>query len=317
VRLREYNYDTYNVYNILVCNGGASADFELFTRPTELNRFKTNIYIVFPVYVAVFFLLFTGTLAWSDDTTGPTLSAQAEVPSATGEVVGDTEEDAWEEEDDWDEGWGEEDTIADPLEPLNRVFFHFNDKLYYWALKPLARGYAAIFPEDIQITVRNFFDNLRSPTRAVNCLLQGQAKDSSVEVARFALNSTVGILGLVDFAKDVLDLNSTREDTGQTLGFYGAGGGFYINWPFLGPSNFRDSLGLLGDAYLHPFIFFDLDTGVIVGTWTLEKVNYAALTMGDYELFKETALDPYTALKDAYQQHRNGLIKEDRSGFNE
>ena len=273
-------------------------------------HYKIKKNIVFWVYAAVFILLLTGTPTWADDSAGPASNAEAEVISAAGEVGVDAEEDAWGEDDNWDDEWGEEDAIADPLEPLNRVFFHFNDKLYYWVLKPLARGYAVIAPEELQILVRNFFDNLRSPTRAVNSLLQGQVKDSSVEVARFALNSTVGILGLADFARDTLDLQSTKEDTGQTLGFYGAGGGFYINWPFLGPSNFRDSLGLLGDAYLHPFIFLDLDTGVIVGTWTFEKVNYAALTMGDYELFKETALDPYAALKDAYQQHRNGLIKE-------
>ena len=275
-----------------------------------MNHFKIKENIVFSAYAAVFFLLLTVTCIWADDTTDLSPGVQTDVTLETGEAGSNAEDDAWEDEDNWDDEWEEGDTIADPLEPLNRFFFHFNDKVYYWVLKPVAKGYAVIFPEDIQITVRNFFDNLRSPTRAVNCLLQGKVKDSSVEVTRFVLNSTVGILGLVDFSKDVLDLNSTREDTGQTLGVYGAGGGFYINWPFLGPSNFRDSLGLIGDAYLHPFIFLDLDTEVIVATWTFEKVNYAALTMGDYELFKETALDPYVALKDAYQQHRNGLIKE-------
>ena len=275
-----------------------------------MNHFKIKKNIVFLTYIAVFFLLLTVAHAWAGGTTGLSPSVQPDVTLEKGETGSNAEDDAWKEEENWDDEWEEEDAIADPLEPLNRFFFHFNDKLYYWVLKPVARGYSAIVPEGIQISVRNFFDNLRAPTRAVNSLLQGQVKDSSVEVARFALNSTVGILGLGDFAKDVLDLRSTKEDTGQTLGYYGAGGGFYINWPFLGPSNFRDSLGLIGDAYLHPFIFLDLDTEVIVGTWTLEKVNYAALTMGDYELFKETALDPYAALKDAYQQYRNGLIKE-------
>ena len=275
-----------------------------------MNHFKSIFFIIFRAYVAVFFLLLTFTHAWSGDADDLSPSAQTDVNLESNEVAGDAEDDNWQEEDNWGDEWEEGDVIADPLEPLNRFFFHFNDKLYYWVLKPVAKGYAFIFPEEIQILVRNFFDNLRSPTRAVNSLLQGQVKDSSVEVTRFVLNSTVGILGLGDFAKDVLDLNSTKEDTGQTLGFYGAGGGFYINWPFLGPSNFRDSIGMVGDAYLHPFIFLDFDTEVIVGTWTLEKVNYAALTMGDYELFKETALDPYAALKDAYQQYRNGLIKE-------
>ncbi|UCE93223.1 MAG: VacJ family lipoprotein, partial [Flavobacteriaceae bacterium] len=204
----------------------------------------------------------------------------------------------------------EEDAIADPLEPLNRIFFHFNDKLYYWLLKPVAKGYSAIVPEGIQISIRNFFNNLNTPTRVVNCLLQGQVKDSSVEVTRFVLNSTVGVLGFGDFAKDVFGLHSTREDTGQTLGVYGMGGIFYINWPFLGPSNLRDSFGMVGDAYLHPFMYLDADWEVLVGARAFEKVNQTALTLGDYELFTETALDPYAAVKDAYQQYRKGLIKE-------
>jgi phospholipid-binding lipoprotein MlaA len=275
-----------------------------------LNYSKTKNSIVFPVYVAFYFLLLTANHAWSGDTVDLSSSAQTDVTFTTGEAVGDAEDDGWEEEDNWDDEWEEGDAIADPLEPLNRFFFHFNDKLYYWVLKPVARVYSGVVPEGIQISVRNFFDNLRAPTRAVNSLLQGQVKDSSVEVTRFVLNSTVGILGLGDFAKDVLDLRSTKEDTGQTLGYYGLGGGFYINWPFLGPSSFRDSIGMVGDAYLHPFMYLDADWEVLVGVKAFERVNHAALTLGDYELFMETALDPYTALKDAYQQHRKGLIKE-------
>ena len=275
-----------------------------------MNYFKTKTYIVFPVYVVVFFLLLTVTHAWAGDTNDSSANAQEEGVFATGEAGSEAEEDAWAEEDSWDDGWEEGDTIADPLEPLNRFFFHFNDKLYYWILKPVSKGYTVITPEEVRIVVRNFFDNLRSPTRAVNSLLQGQVRDSSVEMTRFVLNSTVGIFGLVDFAKDYLGLHSTKEDTGQTLGYYGAGGGFYINWPFLGPSNLRDSFGMIGDAYLHPLLFLDVDTEVTVGIWVFEKVNNTALTMGDYELFTETALDSYTAVKDAYQQYRNGLINE-------
>ena len=144
----------------------------------------------------------------------------------------------------------------------------------------------------------------------MNSLLQGQIKDSSIEVARFCINTTVGILGFGDAAKDVWGLKSTDEDTGQTLGYYGSGGGIYINWPFLGPSNLRDSFGMVGDFYLHPFSYFDMDWEVTVGARAFEKVNQTALTMGDYELFTETALDPYAAVKDAYEQYRNGQIKE-------
>jgi phospholipid-binding lipoprotein MlaA len=275
-----------------------------------LNDPKIKKQLMLPLFMVVFFLLLTVSFAWPGETDGPSIRAQDDVISATGETAGDAEDDAWVEEDNWDDEWEDGETIADPLEPLNRFFFHFNDKMYYWVLKPVARGYSAIVPEDIQITVRNFFDNLKTPSRAVNSLLQGQVRDSSVEVTRFVLNSTVGLVGLVDFAKDYLDLSSTKEDTGQTLGYYGAGGGFYINWPFLGPSNLRDSIGMVGDAYLHPFMYLDVDWKVIAGAYVFERVNKTALTLGDYEFFTETALDPYTAVKDAYQQYREGLIKK-------
>lgn len=254
-------------------------------------------------------LLCLSTLTWHVE---PGLSAALEpAPSSlsTGESGNGQGDEVWEDEDVWEDEWELTASIADPLEPVNRLFFLFNDRLYYWVLKPVARVYGGFIPDDLQIAFRNFFDNLRTPARAVSSLLQGKVADSSKEVGRFVLNSTVGIFGVGDFARDVLDWRSSYEDLGQTLAFYGAGGGFYINWPFIGPSNFRDSLGLLGDAYLHPIIFLDVDWGTVVGLWAFEKVNYTALTIGDYELFTETALDPYAAVKDAYQQYRQGLIE--------
>lgn len=279
-------------------------------REIELNIFKSKITCLI-WGCAVLLLLFSwGGYAGAGTVQGNQSDTWIAAADGPGETASENNDDTWEEEDDWDDEWDESDAIADPLEPLNRFFFHFNDKLYYWVLKPVARVYSGIIPEGVQIAVRNFFSNLMTPTRAVNSLLQGQIKDSSVEVTRFVLNSTVGVLGFGDFAKDVFDLQSTREDTGQTLGYYGVGGLFYINWPFLGPSNFRDSLGMVGDAFLHPFTYLDVDWEVKAGIKTFERVNYTALTLGDYELFTETALDPYAAVKDAYQQYRNGLIKE-------
>jgi len=272
---------------------------------------KPKIQNVFPVCTVVFFLLLATIYAWSGNAAASSTDAHSAVALvAEDKVVSDTQDDTWAEEDNWDDGWEDGEPIADPLEPLNRIFFRFNDKLYYWVLKPVAKGYTAMTAEDVRIAIRNFFDNLKTPTRAVNSLLQGQVKDSAVEVARFVINSTAGFLGLADFAKDSFDLQATREDTGQTFGYYGAGGGFYINWPVLGPSNLRDSIGRIGDLYLHPFQYLDVDDEILTGARVLEKVNFIALTLGDYELFTETALDPYSAVKDAYQQYRNGLIKE-------
>ena len=217
------------------------------------------------------------------------------------------------QEEKWEDEWEVAEALADPLEPVNRLFFHFNDKLYYWVLEPVARVYSGFVPEEMQIAVRNFFDNLEAPARAVNSLLQGNVRGSASDVARFTLNSTVGIIGFGDFARDVFGLQSSNEDLGQTLAHYGAGGGFYINWPFLGPSNLRDSLGMLGDGYLHPFILLDVDRDVTTGLRTFDVVNSTALTLGDYELFVGSALDPYATVKDAYQQYRNGLIQNNGS----
>ena len=275
-----------------------------------MSRYGIKVYFIWPAAITAVVLLPIFSQLWAADVPGSSQSGETiTVAASVDHSPTAADDDIWEEENSWDDEWGEE-AIADPLEPLNRLFFRFNDKLYYWVLKPVAKVYGAIVPEGLQIAFRNFFENLRTPTRAVNSLFQGQAKDSSVEVARFFINSTVGILGFSDAAKDIWNLESTREDTGQTFGYYGAGGGFYINWPFLGPSNLRDTVGLVGDLYLHPYTYLDMDWEVNVGVEVFEKVNSTALTMGDYELFTETALDPYTAVKDAYQQYRNGLIRE-------
>jgi phospholipid-binding lipoprotein MlaA len=118
------------------------------------------------------------------------------------------------------------------------------------------------------------------------------------------------MVGLGDFAKDVLGLQPTYEDTGQTLGYYGLGGIFYINWPVLGPSNVRDTIGMVGDYFLHPLNYIDIKWEERLAIKAYDRVNRISLTLGDYELFTETALDPYTAVKDAYQQNRTGRIND-------
>jgi len=217
------------------------------------------------------------------------------------------EDDAFEDED-----WSDDELsiVADPLEPINRVFFHFNDKLYFWILKPTATGYKFLFPKGFRISVRNVFANLLAPARVVNNILQGKVPESGVELGRFAINSTIGILGLFDVAKNTYNLEASEEDLGQSLGFYGAGPGFYIHWPILGPSNVRDSIGRFGDAYLDPLNYLAGNIYVRAGIYAGEKVNYTSLTLGDYELFKETALDPYVAVRDAYQQFRQGRVED-------
>ena len=278
-----------------------------------LNPFRHGSRIVsLPVF---FFALFVFAAPLFAADTGAGQNNATQVAASTGEQVeadnDQFDEDAWAEEENWEDGETDEFVpIADPLEPLNRIFFHFNDKLYYWALKPVARGYKAVLPEDIRIVVRNFFNNLLAPTSIVNNLLQGKVRKSAEELVRFVSNSTVGILGLGDFAQDVLKLDPTFEDTGQTLGYYGLGGIFFINWPVLGPSNVRDSIGMVGDYFLDPLTYLDIKWQERLAIKAYDRVNRTSLTLGDYELFTETAIDPYIAVKDAFQQYRDGKIND-------
>ena len=210
-----------------------------------------------------------------------------------------------------EEGGQEEKTgIADPLEPFNRAMYHFNDKLYFWVLKPVAQGYQKVVPEGARVNVGNFFTNLASPIRFVNCLLQANFSGAASEFGRFMVNTIWGIGGLLDPAssKDI-KLSIQDEDFGQTLGVYGLGQGFYINWPIFGPSSPRDTVGMVGDFFLHPFTYFITAWDTSVGIRAYEKVNATSLSIGDYESLKEAAIDPYVAIRDAYVQYRLKKVK--------
>jgi phospholipid-binding lipoprotein MlaA len=204
----------------------------------------------------------------------------------------------------------EEDMIADPLEPINRAFFHFNDKLYFWVLRPVASGYKAVIPQDLRVGVRNFFTNLVTPVRLVNCLLQANFKGAGIETVRFLMNTGFGMVGFMDLAKTDFHLEKKDEDFGQTLGVWGLGPAIYINWPILGPSSVRDTIGFTGDLFLDPRNYLITSTPINVGIRSYERVNDSSLRIGEYEDLKKDSLDPYVALKDAYYQYRKNKIKE-------
>jgi phospholipid-binding lipoprotein MlaA len=199
--------------------------------------------------------------------------------------------------------------IADPLYPWNKAMFHVNDKLYYWALKPVAQGYSKVIPEDFRIAISNFFENLKAPVRFVNNLLQLKFKPAGEELARFVVNSTIGVGGLGDPAKTELGLKRHDEDLGQTFGRYGIGPGFYLVWPLLGPSTLRDTVGFVGDRFLSPtaYITPTADALAISG---LDIVNRTSFRIGDYEDIVEAAVDPYVSIRDGYLQHRKKEMAE-------
>ena len=201
--------------------------------------------------------------------------------------------------------------IPDPLQGMNRAFYKFNDKLYFWVLKPAARGYGKVVPRCARLSVQNFFLNVYSPVRMVNCGLQCEFNEASIELSRFGINTTLGLVGLFDPAKNWFHLTSPDvEDFGQTLGCY-KGPGFYLNLPFAGSTSLRDGIGSLVDLFIVPsyWVLTHYPAAYIAtGATILEVVNRTSLRIGEYEEFKRAALDPYVAIRDAYNQHREDAI---------
>lgn len=200
--------------------------------------------------------------------------------------------------------------VFDPLEPINRAVYVFNDKLYFWALKPIARGYGWTVPKGGRVAVRRFFGNLGFPVRFVSSILQCKLKRAGLETARFGVNTTVGVLGFFDPAISWLGLAPPpEEDFGQTLGRYGLGQGFPLVLPLMGPSNLRDAAGRLADGFLNPVAYVD-PFWIYYASRPVEVVNGTSLRIGEYESFKEQALDPYTFMRDAYGQYRVKQVGE-------
>lgn len=204
----------------------------------------------------------------------------------------------------------EEASVADPLEKLNRGIFWFNDKVYFFVLKPVARAIRVV-PEPVRTSVGNAFHNLAAPIRFANATFQLKFRDAGIELGRFVINSTIGILGLFDPAGHYFGLKSKDEDFGQTLGHYGVGQGAYIVLPFLGPSSLRDAAGTFTDAFFDPVYYLtDKQTQEIIVVKATDAVNTLSLDKDSYEAIKREALDPYVVIRSAYAQHRIAKVQE-------
>jgi phospholipid-binding lipoprotein MlaA len=203
----------------------------------------------------------------------------------------------------------ENNRVADPLYYWNAAMYHFNDKFYYWLLKPVARGYTAVAPEPVRIAVSNFFQNLTTPVRFVGNLLQLKLKNAGDELVRLVTNSTQGLGGFMDVAKSHYGISTHDEDIGQVLGSYGIGHGIYLVWPFFGPSSLRDTVGLVGDTLLNPVTYVNpVETSV--GIKAYDTVNETTFHIGDYEAMKKAAIDPYVSMRNGYIQHRKKQVEE-------
>ncbi len=198
----------------------------------------------------------------------------------------------------------------DPLEPMNRIFFEFNDKLYYWVLSPLSTAYTAVLPVEFRYLIGNFFNNIAAPVRFINNILQWKINDAGVVVSRFLINSTLGVYGFCDPAQIEFGLEPKPEDFGQTLGFWGLGEGIYLCWPILGPSSVRDTFGFAADAAAHPMVYFVDDIWVSAGYYTAGRVNLLSLNPNVYEDLKKYALDPYVSMRQVYLDYRRNKVED-------
>ena len=202
--------------------------------------------------------------------------------------------------------------INDPLEPFNRGVFAFNNTLDRFLIEPVAQIYNALFPDFFRDGVQNFMRNLRSPLIVGNNILQGDFKGAGVATARFAINTTAGIGGLIDVAA-AQGMKYQPEDFGQTLAVWGLGDGFYLVLPILGPSSLRDGTGMFVDAFADPvrLYAFNRDEDWIYYTRNaIEGLDTRAHLVRAVEDLRRNSLDYYATVRSAYAQKRNALIRD-------
>ena len=203
-----------------------------------------------------------------------------------------------------------DDIDQDPWEGFNEKMFNFNrEVLDRYFLKPVATAWDFLLPDLVQKSVQNFFDNLAVVRRVVNNALQGKAIGAATELARFSINSTIGVGGLFDMAKVGFGIEQSDEDMGQTLGVWGAGPGPYLVLPFLPPLTVRDGIGYAADLAMTPYIYF-IPWYASIGGTTTNVVNERSLNLDRFERVAETTVDLYSAVRNAYLQRRSAAIRQ-------
>ncbi len=213
-----------------------------------------------------------------------------------------------EESQDFAEAESAEPGDYDPWEPFNERMFAFNRQLDRYAVKPAAKGWNAVVPDEAQRALDRAFTNVGFPVRFVNSLFQLKLGGAGRELARFVLNSTLGIAGFFDAGKEA-GLEPSNEDTGQTLGSYGVGPGPYLVLPFLPPLTVRDGIGMGVDILLNPLTYFApfaANAGMNAG----DTVNDRSLNLELFQDVEESALDLYSAVRNGYLQRRQKAIQE-------
>ena len=212
--------------------------------------------------------------------------------------------------------FGESEEPYDPIEPVNRAIFDFNDSVDVHVLEPVARAYKENLPDPIYKGIGNFFSNLQYPSFLVSDIIQGKFEQALDHTGRFLVNTTVGLLGFIDVAKDI-GLPSHEEDFGIALAYHGVPAGPYLVVPFWGPTNVRDGIGSIVDGFLNPIGwvgYTNLDSGtklaIAAGALGLRIVNTRAGLLQGIETAKESSVDYYLSIQGAYYQYRHGLVTD-------
>lgn len=204
--------------------------------------------------------------------------------------------------------------VRDPLESVNRMTFKFNDFIYMNVVKHIAEGYQKVTPDAVERGASNFFKNLGYPVRLAGNLLQGRIKGGWLETERFAVNTTLGVVGVFPAANRFDRLQPLKsEDIGQALGAWGIGEGPYLMLPLLGPSNLRDLFGLVGDRTVNPLkepYSVIGDSRVQTALGVSDFVVKSPTLMRIYSQMKDGAVDPYSSMKNGYSQMRRAMIQE-------
>ncbi|WP_415774090.1 VacJ family lipoprotein [Paraburkholderia sp. J8-2] len=198
----------------------------------------------------------------------------------------------------------------DPLEPMNRAMFSFNEGLDRTVAKPVATAYADVMPQPLQTAVSNVFSNLGDVGNFANDLLQLKITAATEDLVRFAFNSTFGLGGLLDWAT-AAGLPKHHEDFGLTLGHYGVPSGPYLVLPLFGPSSVRDAGGLLVSSAMSPMTYFPLAASTPL--FGVNVMSMRSRMLGATDLLELAALDKYSFVRDGYLQSRANALDDGKA----
>lgn len=208
------------------------------------------------------------------------------------------------------------DAVNDPLEPVNRALFELHQLLDNFIFKPTSFFYTVLVPQPARMAVHNVLANLKAPVVLANDLFQGETGRAGETVQRFAINSTLGVLGVYDAADKWFGMPPHSEDFGQTLATWGSGEGPFLFIPVIGPTNPRDVVGLGVDSLLDPLNWYLHNTdrdGIIYARAALNGLDNRAELLDTLDNLEKTSLDYYVTLRTVYRQRRVDEIANRKS----